>query len=215
MFIPGSLLTAALMPFIGAAMQRGTSSKMLIFVGLAGIEVCLYMMTLFSPLTSYGEIIRMLFVRGFAMAFLFVPINSSILSQFTGINLGQVSGLLNLFRQIGGSAGIALIGTLLAKNSHQNYLDIANNVTLLNPNTQSNYQQMVGSIAAKMSSEVGMGTATQAATKILDAKVQNQAFMLSFNQMVFYIMIIFALTFIPLYMLKLKRITGKVSLDAH
>ena len=111
LFIPGSLLTAAIMPFVGKWMQNGVSSKFLIFVGLVSIELTLLMCAQFSPTTSQTDIFKMLLMRGFAMAFLFVPINSSILSQFSGENLGQVSGLLNLSRQIGGSIGIALVAT--------------------------------------------------------------------------------------------------------
>ncbi len=45
------------------------------------------------PLSSEWEILRMLFVRGFGMAFLFVPINSSILSQFKEYRDGAGFGI--------------------------------------------------------------------------------------------------------------------------
>lgn len=214
LFIPGSILTALMMPFIGKAMQRGVSSKLLIFIGFTSIEVCLYMMTLFSPLSSYTDLLAMLFVRGFAMAFLFVPINSSVLSQFKGAELGQVSGLMNLFRQIGGSVGVALVGTLLTSRSHQNYLDLVSKVSLLNPNTQSYYAQSKGALGMKLSDGVGMADGADAALKALYYKVQNQVFMMSFIQLVFIIMMIFALAYIPLYLIRFRGRTTEV-IDAH
>lgn len=213
-FIPGSLLTAAMMPLIGQMMYRGVNPKWMIFVGLLSLEVCLYLMTLLSPLSSEGEVLRMLFVRGFGLAFLFVPINSSILSQFKGIEMGQVSGLLNLSRQIGGSIGIALIGTLLTKNSHQNYLDISTNVSLLNHNTQSAYYSTANGMTQKMSDGLGMASGVDAALKSIYARVQNQVFMLSFKQLMFLMMIIFAVSFIPLYFLRFKEKTNTV-VDSH
>lgn len=214
LFIPGSLLTAFMMPFIGKTMTSGTNPKFLIMIGLVCIEICCYMMTFMSPLSSQGAILNILFVRGFALAFLFVPINSSILSQFKGAELGQVSGLLNLFRQIGGSMGVALVATLLEKNSHQNYLDLSSRVSLLNANTQAAFYQSTGGMAAKMSEAVGMTAGGDAALKALYFRVQNQVFMLSFNQLIWTIMCIFALSFIPLYMLELKvKPTGPI--DAH
>ena len=213
LFIPGSLLTAAMMPFIGKRMQAGTNPKRLIFVGLVSVEICLYLMTRFSPMTSQGEILRMLFVRGFAMAFLFVPINSSILSQFSGAALGQVSGLLNLFRQIGGSVGIAIVGTLLSRNSHQNYLDLTSKVSMLNPATQLTMKQMTGGMAGKMSEGIGMATPSAAALQSLYYRLQGQVFMMSFNQLIFVIMIVFSLIFIPLWRLKLRFVVKPV--DAH
>lgn len=214
MFIPGSLLTAMMMPFIGRMMQSGKNPKILIFIGLTSLEVCLLMMTQFSPLTSKEEILRSLYMRGFALAFLFVPINSSILSQFSGPSLGQVSGLLNLFRQIGGSIGIAMAATLLNSRSHQNYLDLTSKVSLLNPNTQAYYYPTANGLGQKMAGELGMATGSQAALQALYYRIQNQVFMMSFLQLLVIIMMIFALSYIPLFLLKFKRRPVAV-MDAH
>ncbi|KHD87955.1 MAG: hypothetical protein OM95_11885 [Bdellovibrio sp. ArHS] len=214
LFIPGSLLTAAVMPFVGRQMFKGTNPKVLIFVGLVSLEVCLFLMTRLSPLSSERDVLNMMFVRGFGMAFLFVPINSSILSQFKGVEMGQVSGLLNLARQIGGSVGIALIGTLLTKNSHQNYLDLSAKVSLLNPQTQNAYYSSSTGLAGKMSEGLGMATGSEAALRSLYGRIQNQVFMLSFTQLMFLMMLIFSLSFVPLYFLRFKEKTNKV-VDAH
>ncbi len=214
MFIPGSILTALMMPFIGKQMQKGRDPKLLIFVGLVSIELCLYLMTRFSPQTTYQQLIAMLFVRGFAMAFLFVPINSSILSQFKGIDLGQVAGMLNLFRQIGGSMGIALIASLLAINSHQNYLDLVSRISLLNPTTVQTYLQSQNGMAHKMTESVGLSSPMAATLKTLYYRIQNQVFMMSFIQLVWVIMFVFAFSFIALWRIRFKAKTTVV-LDAH
>lgn len=213
-FIPGSILTAMLMPFIGKAMAGGKNPKVLIFIGLISIEFCLYLMTLFSPQSTKWEILTMLFVRGAALAFLFVPINSSILSQFTGAALGQVSGLLNLFRQIGGSMGVAFVGTMLVKNSAQNYLDLSSHVSLLNNTTKSIYYATSQGFGQKMTEQLGDGTGVDATLKMFYAKIQAQVFMMSYIQLVWMIMFIFAVSFIPLYFLKLK-VKPKGPIDAH
>lgn len=127
-------------------------------------------------------------MRGFGLAFLFVPINSSILSQFKGPDLGQVSGLLNLFRQIGGSIGVAMVGTILAKNSHQNYADMSNNVSLLDPAVQSTYYQTLNGMNTAMAQSVGFYHGAEATIKSIWGRVQNQVFMMSFLQMTFILM---------------------------
>lgn len=214
LFIPGSILTALMMPFIGRAMMKGVNPKTLIAIGFISLEVCLWMMALMSPQSSRSDLINLLFVRGFGMAFLFVPINSSILSQFNGTDLGQVSGLMNLFRQIGGSVGVAMVGTILAKNSYQNYADLSNRVSLLNPAVQSVYYQGMNGMGGKMSTSVGFAQGSSAALKSIWGRVQNQVFMMSFLQMVFILMGIVAIGFIPLYRIKLKSGTTKI-VDAH
>ncbi len=214
MFIPGSIVTMFCMPMIGRLMSAGKNPKVLIFIGLMSLEVCMLLMTQFSPQSSKSEILHMLYVRGFALAFLFVPINSSILSQFKGANLGQVSGLLNLFRQIGGSAGIALVATLLTSSGHQNYLDLTSKVSLLNPNTQAAYYASERALGKKSADSVGMASGREAALRAINGRIQNQSFMLSFTQLIYIIMSIFSLSFIPWYFLKLKlKPTGPV--DAH
>ena len=162
-------------------------------------------MTKFSPLSGKDEILRMLYVRGFALAFLFVPINSSILSQFSGINLGQVAGLLNLFRQIGGSAGIALVATLLNSRSHQNYQDLSNHLTALNPQARGFINGTNMSMQTKLSSAVGLNVDASAAVKALYFKTQNQVFMMSFNQLVYIMMGVMILVIYPVYILKIKK----------
>jgi DHA2 family multidrug resistance protein len=214
LFIPGSILTAMVMPFVGRSMVKGTSPKILIAIGFLSLEVTLWMMAGISPQSSKMQILNLLFVRGFGMAFLFVPINSSILSQFKGTDLGQVSGLLNLFRQLGGSIGVAMVGTMLAKNSYQNYGDISNHVSMLNPVVQNNFSQSLSGIAGKMPGSVGFDQGSQAALKSLWGRVQNQVFMMSFLQMVYILMFVVAIGFIPLYRMRTKE--GPVEIvDAH
>jgi MFS transporter, DHA2 family, multidrug resistance protein len=213
-FIPGSLVTMVMMPVIGKMMQAGKSPKMMIIAGFTLLEVCLFMMTRFSPLSPKGEILRMLYVRGFALSFLFVPINSSILSQYSGIAMGQVAGMLNLFRQIGGSMGIAFVATLLKSRSYQNYLDLSSKVTALSPQAAQFYQGTSGSMQAKMSSAVGFADAHSGAVKILWQKVQAQVFMQSFLQLVVLMMIVTGLSAIPIWRLKLKKGPVKI-VDAH
>lgn len=213
LFIPGSLVTAAMMPFIGRMMQKGVNPKALIAIGIVCVELSVMLLTLLSPLSSRTELMYMLYMRGFAMAFLFVPINSSILSQFSGAALGQVSGLLNLFRQIGGSIGIALVATLLARSGRQNYLDLSSKVSLLNTNTQTFFNQSVAGLGMKMSNAVGMTPPRNAALMALYYRMQNQVFMMSFNQLVWIIAIIFSLVFIPLWRLKLRYVVKPV--DSH
>lgn len=214
LFIPGSVLTAMVMPFVGRSMMKGVNPKYLILIGLVGLEICMLTLTNLSSLSSKWDVLNILFIRGFALAFLFVPINSAILSQFKGYAMGQVSGLLNLFRQIGGSIGIALVSTLLTTHTSQNYLNLVSNVSLLNHNTQSAYYSSVGGMGSKMAENIGMASGTKAALRALYGRVEAQVFMLSFNQLMWTILIIFALAFIPLYFIQLReKPTGPI--DAH
>jgi DHA2 family multidrug resistance protein len=61
-------------------------------------------------------------VSGFAISFVFVPITTQAYSMLRNEQIGNASGIFNLLRNIGGSAGIAISQTLLIRRSeiHQN-----------------------------------------------------------------------------------------------
>jgi DHA2 family multidrug resistance protein len=212
LFIPGSLVTVFMMPIIGRQLSK-RDPRVLIAIGLLSVELCCLYMTTFSPQSSRSDILTALYIRGFGMAFLFVPINSSILSQFKGMELGQVSGLMNLSRQIGGSIGIALVATLLTVRSHQNYADLQSRVTILSPAAQTQYVQIQGAMKSKMSDQIGTATPTQAAARMFYRRAQSQVFMMSFTQLAWMISFIFSLAFIPLALLRFKK--KVVAVDAH
>lgn len=212
LFIPGSLLTAMMMPIIGKSLSKGVNPKILISIGISAVLGCVFAMTFLTPQSSKSDVLFALYIRGFAMAFLFVPINSSILSQFSGITMGQVSGMLNLFRQLGGSIGIAFIGTMMGKISRQFYSDLSPHVSLLDANTWGVYQQML--YGKKMTANMGMASNSDLALRGIYGRIQAQVFMLTFREIMFLLGITFAFSFIPVYFLKL-RVKGTKVVDSH
>jgi DHA2 family multidrug resistance protein len=213
LFIPGALLTAFCMPFIGRAMGS-VGPKRLIFCGIMIIELCLYMMTEITAQTGEPQLFNILLVRGLGMAFLFVPINGMVLGHFSGVALGQVAGLMNLSRQLGGSIGIAMIATLLERRNHQNEIDLLSKVSLLEPATRNAMMQFQGGMASKFPNALGMVHSSQSALHTIAMKVQAQVFILSFEQLMWSLLILFGLALIPLSMVQgTEKVTGPV--DVH
>ena len=206
MFIPGAFLTAMIMPFVGKLLGK-IDPRILICTGIIAIDCMLLMMTRFSSLSDRNEVFWALIMRGIGMAFLFVPINAVVLGQFRGQSLGQVAGLMNLLRQLGGSIGIALIDTLLERKSHQNLNDLTAHVSVLNPGTQAALQQM---------GTTDMSQVPNSTMAVIQMRLDQQVYLMSFSQMMWYILIIFSLAFIPMYFLKTKgKIDAKAAMEAH
>ena len=206
MFIPGALLTAMVMPFVGKSLGK-IDPRLLILFGVIAIDTMLMMLTQFSTQTTKDELFWALMVRGAGMAFLFVPINAAVLGQFRGPSLGQVAGLMNLLRQLGGSIGIALIGFLLERNSHQNHLDLASHVSVLNPGTQAALHQMGVDDLSRIPGKI---------LRMIEFRTEQEVYLMSFTQMMWYIFLIYSLSLIPLAFLKTPRVAPpKEALDAH
>ncbi|MBS1986255.1 MAG: DHA2 family efflux MFS transporter permease subunit [Bdellovibrionales bacterium] len=214
LFIPGAAMTALLMPFIGMLLRK-YDPRILIFFGICFVEVALVMLTRFTVASGEKEFFWPLYVRGWGMAFLFVPINTMVLGQFSGPKLGQVAGLMNLFRQIGGSVGIAGLSTLLKINNAQNYNDLMVHASLLNPATYGSYMQALRSMNGRMATWVGFVPNSQAALKSIWGRVYRQAFVMSFNQIMWVLVACFACALIPLFLIKIKKVVNAGPIDVH
>ena len=212
-FIPGAFLTGLMMPVAGKLLRK-VDPRLLIFFGMVTVEVFLYFLSSFNPGTTDRQIFNSLLVRGLGLAFLFVPINAVVLGQFTGAELGQVAGLMNLLRQIGGSVGIATLSTLLQTSSAKNYLNLISKVSLLNPMTYTQLKALEMTMASKFSSAVGETTASAAGLRIMAYRLQKQIFCLSFQQIVWILIFAFGFALIPLVFIKPPKVIN-TNIDAH
>src|SRR5205823_12605802 len=67
------------------------------------------------------------------MAFLFVPINTISYVDIPPEQNNQVSGIVNLMRNMGGSIGISTVTTLLARRTQSHQHDLVANLYRSNP----------------------------------------------------------------------------------
>ena len=145
------------------------------------------------------------------LAFLFVPINTISYAGVKPEQNNQVSGLMNLMRNIGGSVGISLTGAMITERAQFHQHQLVQNATAYNP-------QMRTAVAAlgQTLAHAGLSTpdaARQAYGRIYLA-IQGQAQTLAYID-TFWMLAIAALCMVPLVFL-LKRIEpGKAPAGAH
>jgi DHA2 family multidrug resistance protein len=215
LFIPGALASAAMMPFIGKQLRK-RDPRILIFIGASGLCTAAAFIGRFDSFTSTEGMFWPLLFRGAAMAFLFVPINTVVLTQFTGASIGQAAGLLNLCRQLGGSIAIAGLSTLFQRFQEQGYAALMAHVTPLDPIGRQAYQSITRSFQNKLPSAVGIGEAASDSVKMLYFAVQKQAFVLGYQKVMFVsVLLFFPLTMIPLMLMKPQRAITTGPVDAH
>ena len=175
----------------------------MIFFGITVFECALIMLTHFNSQTGEDQVFWTLLVRGLAMAFLFAPDQLPWFSASSGAqDLGQAAGLLNLFRQLGGSIGIAVMSTILDRMNAQNYLDLVSRVTPVDPTTQLTIHQSAAAFAHKMLGQVGLANPMDAALKALSFRIDAQVFVMSFDQMMWTLLLAFGCAYLPLRFLK-------------
>ena len=61
-------------------------------------------------------------LSGFGIGSIFVPLSTTAVAGLPNEEIGNASGLYNLFRNVGGSIGISLVNTIVARHAqlHQN-----------------------------------------------------------------------------------------------
>jgi DHA2 family multidrug resistance protein len=214
LFMPGSIITAIFMLPVGMISSK-VNPKLLVLIGILLGEASVLTMAQFTTDTGPNQILIPLIIRGAAMAFLFIPINQMVLGAFSGAELGQVSGMQNFFRQMGGSIGIASLDTLITRFSAQNYNDLLIKVNALNPTAFRSYAQALASPASRLSSEMGLWSQTEFAVKGLYGRVAQQVFVISFEQLCWVIAAIVGAGLIPLFFIKPSKTKGGPMLDAH
>jgi DHA2 family multidrug resistance protein len=87
-------------------------------------------------------------ITGFALSFVFVPISTASYGTLSNEQIGNASGIFNLFRNVGGSIGISVAQTLLTRRqaAHQNF--IANSVPVSGQQFQDAINQAKGALTA-------------------------------------------------------------------
>lgn len=112
--LPAGLVMGLVTPFAGR-LSDSIGAKSLITVGLAIMAFSMYLNSHINLQTSRETIYGWLVLRGIGMGLMFSPMTSLALGLVPRLKAGQASGLLNVIRQVGGSFGIALFGTLLTR----------------------------------------------------------------------------------------------------
>ncbi len=200
LFTPAALASGLLMPFIGKMIHKHDPRWFMLW-GILSTEIALFMMSGFTSQTGYWNLFWPLMIRGLGMSALFIPINAVVLGEFTGPALGQAAGIMNLARQLGGSFGIAIFSTLFSHGQDVAYENMRRYVTPLHQSF-TQWARGAQAIHYRFASEVGMSTQYNLVAKEAFYRVKKQAFVISFDNLCWYLLITFALAAIPIFLLK-------------
>ncbi len=194
---PGGFVVMALMPLVGTLVGK-YQAKWLIIFGMAVSSAALYHMTDFDLQVSYAHVAWARMFQMVGLAFLFVPINTAAYAKLPPDKSTNASALLNLSRNIGGSFGISLVTTVLARRSQFHQSRLVEHLTPYDPM----YQAAVKTLSATLSGGGGSGSvlAGQQAQASIAGQMMAQASMLSYID-AFWILSMSALCMIPLALL--------------
>lgn len=139
--LPGALATAVAMPIAGRSVGR-IDARLPILFGLALFGASTWWMGTLDQNAGYWDVFWPRLWQGFALAFIFVPLSTVTLGAVSRAETANASGIFNLLRQLGGSLGIAVLTTLLARDQTVAYQNLSAGVTMHDPAADQALRQM-------------------------------------------------------------------------
>jgi DHA2 family multidrug resistance protein len=97
-------------------------------------------------------------ISGFAMGFVFVPLTTISMGTLSNAQIGNASGIYNLMRNSGGSIGIAIMTTFLARGAQIHQAALATHLTPYDPAFQERVVQIQASLGAGATVQQAYGT---------------------------------------------------------
>jgi EmrB/QacA subfamily drug resistance transporter len=118
-FLPMTILIILIAPRAGALTDR-VGSRWLVGGGMTLLSVMLFYYTQLGAHESFWRVLPGLLIGGFGMGMTMTPVTAAAMSAVSVDKAGVGSAVLNSARQVGGSLGIAVMGSIVAGSS--NYL---------------------------------------------------------------------------------------------
>jgi DHA2 family multidrug resistance protein len=114
---PGGLLIILMLPFVGRLVSR-LDTRWMVGLGFCILSASLfYMAFTINTQMDFRTAVELRMFQSAGMALLFVPIQTIAYSGVPVQKNNQVSGIMNLSRNLGGDVGIAFVTSLIARRS--------------------------------------------------------------------------------------------------
>jgi DHA2 family multidrug resistance protein len=210
-FLPVGILQAVTAPIAGIVSDK-LNPKIPAALGLVLLALSLYMNGSLSLYSMHRDIMIPLIIRGFAMGMLFAPLTTLALSEIPKHKIAQASGLFNVLRQLGGSFGVALMGTLLMRRMMYHSTLYGQMV-----DQHSGIFQQVSYGLMHFSREAvggGMSVSGMRANALIVQHIMNQAFVRAIDDDFLVAAAITLAAVIPIFLLRTHKQKAKASVAA-
>jgi MFS transporter, DHA2 family, multidrug resistance protein len=203
--VPRGLGMLLMTPIVGILISR-MDPRLLLASGFGVGAATLYWFSALNLNAGYWDYFWPQLIQGGAFACLFVPLTTTTMDPIPNESMGNATSIFNLMRNVGGSAGIAVSQTMLARGRQRHINILGSHVSAFSARTQEQLRQLQSAFVARGADSV---TAAQRAQGALWGTVQQQAAILTFNDCFFFFGIIM-LILTPLgYVMRRPRSGGK------
>jgi MFS transporter, DHA2 family, multidrug resistance protein len=173
---PRGLGSLVMMPLVGYLTGQVDPRKLVATGLLVGGGTLLWLGGL-NLNAGYWDIFWPQVLQGAGLALLFVPLTTIAMATIARERMGYATSLFNLMRNLGGSIGIAVTGTLLTRQRQVVGAALGEHISAYDPTAQAMFAQVRAGFMAAGSDGV---TATERAYAVLHGMLLQQASIVSF-----------------------------------
>ncbi len=199
----GGLATIVVMPLSGFLSSR-VDARYLIAFALVTQGIALWNMGTLDTQMSFDDAAVARLIQSVGLPFLFIPITAAAYVGLDPRFNNQASALMNASRNLGGTFGISLVQTMLARESQVHQARYAETLNPLNPNYTKAISQATHAL---MSQGMSQFDAARGAVAQLYRTLGQQASMLAYID-VFHVLMFMIFASLPLVFLMRKAGKG-------
>jgi DHA2 family multidrug resistance protein len=150
---PSGLGTMLAMLVVGKVTGR-VDFRLLLGAGFAVTAYSLWQMTRYTLVLSQSDIVWPGIIQGVGMGLVFVPLSAATFATLSPQMRAEGTALYSLIRNIGSSIGIAMVQTLLVRNTQIAHASLAEHITIANQSLGDPAAALAGSGAAALNAEI-------------------------------------------------------------
>jgi DHA2 family multidrug resistance protein len=150
--------------------------RWLLCFGFTMLAVSAFLLSGLNLQVSMACVIFPLVLNGMATSFIFVPLTAATMSQLRQGQMGSATGLYNLMLNLGGSIGIALVTTLVARGAQAHQSLMVGHLTPADPV----FTQRLHAAQHALARQTGPVTATHQAYGLIYGTLNAQAHLWAF-----------------------------------
>ena len=199
---PGGLVVMAMMPIVGTLVSRVDPRKLITFGFIALAASMFHMSSLYLGIDFKTAMLYRVY-QSIGLAFLFIPINTICYVGVPQEQNNQISSMINLTRNLGGSFGISFVSTMLTRRAQVHQANLAAHTV-----NSNQMQNLLNSMSSTFATRLGSGPgALQQAYGSIYGTMQQQASVLSYKDTIV-AMAILTVAVMPLVLLARKPKPG-------
>jgi DHA2 family multidrug resistance protein len=173
---PSGIGQAMMMLFVGRLVMHVDQRLMLAF-GVGMNALATFLMSHITLGTDFWSLAWPRLIQGIGMGFIFVPLQTLALGYVSVSQLPTATAAFNVVRNVGGSIGLAIVTTLLARRAQVHQFTLVANIDVWDPQTTERLRHWTEHFAAQGSDAV---TAGRQAIAMLYRDAVSQAQVLAF-----------------------------------